>query len=186
LSLPPTPPFTIPSGLGAYSLGALRKSLLLDLYEKNKQDFIDCAGIVYSIVASLQPGSFSSARDDGYSTFCEFLVTCLLAAPTQLSKPSVDDSGVPVNLFGAAITDTCFPRVTIQDLYGSNDIKTNVGWRLCLDLVRLVAIDAFAAGIHDWTPEAVLLAVNHLSELRSGKRRLRMVDGANPYGRPLH
>jgi hypothetical protein len=186
LSLPSGPPFTVPSGLGEYSLGALRRSLLLDLYEKNKQDFIDCAGIVYSVVASLQPNSFSSANDDAYSIFCDFLVTCLLAAPTQLSKPSVDDSGVPVNLFGAAITDTCFPRVTIQDLYGSDDIKTNVGWRLCLDLVRLIAIDAFAAGIHDWTPKAVLLAKNRLSELRSGKRRLRTGDGAGPYGRALH
>ncbi len=183
MTLPQIPPFQVPAGIGAYSKGALKKSRLLDLYEKNREDFIDCAGVVYSVVLSIQPDAFSAPQTDGYSIFCDFFANCLLFAPTQLNMASIDASGDLVNVFGSAITDTCFPKVTIQDLYGHDGIKNSVGWHLCLDLIRLVAIDAFAAGIHLWTPGSVLAAKNRLSGLRTGRRQLYAVEGAGPYGR---
>jgi hypothetical protein len=186
LSLPASPPFTVPDDIGPFGRVALRRSLLLELYESNEADFVDCAGVLYGVVASLNPGNFSSAKIDGYSIFCDFFTTALLAAPTQTNRPSLDEFGILVNVFGTAIAHTVVPKINIQDLYGPDGgTKNSVGWSLCLDLVRLVVIEAFKKGIHLWTPDSVDLAAKRLSGLRNGSRQLQMVEGGRPYGRAL-
>jgi hypothetical protein len=185
LNLPPSPPFTVPNDIGPFARAALRKSRLLDLLELNKADFVDFAGIEYSIVVSLYPASFSSGKIDGYSTFCALFAAGVFAGG-RTGRPSVDKDGKLLNIFGTAIAATSEPKLSFQDMYGHEGRDKHwVPWNLCLDLVRLVAIEGFKQGIHIWTQSSVALAEKRLFGLRNGDRELQMVEGTSPFGKRL-
>jgi hypothetical protein len=186
VTVPSSVPFDVPTDVAPFPKVAIKRAHLIDLFEINRSDFIDCAGLLYSDIVRLDPSVLGGSGVDGFNAFCDVFAQYLLAAPTQVNHPSTDLTGRFANFFGAAIAEHIDSQIKLQDWYGADgEKKHGIGENLALDFITFVAIQAFGAGISDWDPAAIKAAEQRLSQLQTGKRCLKAVGGQGPYGKPI-
>ena len=174
----PVPRFRAPYDVGAYVLSCLRQTKLLELYELNRQDFVDIVGIWYFTVISIPDHGYHADIEKGFASFCEVLKQAFLTAPSQLNKTSVDPiNGLNVNFVGAAILEHLGDqKLKIQDLYSSSGRRDHaLQWQAAGDFVLYAAIEAFKSGITAWTGEEFAQAKERWMQLQTGERKLRTV-----------
>ncbi len=183
MTVPTSPPFDVPTDVAPFSKVAITRARLIELFEVNRSDFLDCVGLLYFEIVRPDADIFSDSSFPGFNVFCDLLVAKLTAAPTQLNKASVDGLGRFANFFGTAIAEHIDKQVRFQDLYAPDgEKKHSISWNLCLDFIAFVAIQAFSSGIFAWENDDAAKARNRLSELQFGRRQLRSVRGEGPYG----
>jgi hypothetical protein len=136
------------------------------------------------VILEISPELLSRDPKAGFGIYCDLLTKALLAAPSTI-RPSVDENGDSAAFFGTAILKQLDSRVSIQEMYGSDgDDKHSIPWNLTLDLVAMIAIDAFNGGIHNWNQEQKMIARGHIAELQGGKRVLKTPEKDGPMTLP--
>jgi hypothetical protein len=175
-------PFDIPADLGPYVHLCIEKTQLLKLFELNRQDFIDRAGLLFdAIITDEDPGCYLD-RKTGFASFCDELTKQMLAAPSQTLWKDFDESGKYSNFIGTAILQHLENQnLHIQDLYSHDGAEKHaLVWGMCLHIVMHTAVEAFKGGIGNWDANQVAQARQRCAKLQNGDRKLKTVRGPGP------
>jgi hypothetical protein len=175
-------PFDIPADLGPYIHLCIENTQLLELFNRNRQDFIDRAGLLYDAIIRDQDRGCYLDRKTGFASFCDALTAEMLAAPSQTLWKDSDESGKYSNFIGAAILKHLKSQnLHFQDLYSLDGAEKHApAWRMCLHIVMHTAVEAFKSGIGNWDAKQVAQAKQRCAELQNGDRKLKTVDGPSP------